>query len=184
MCKHDKPQTSINCTTALYTLTNATIDLHCTHSRCTSLRCFKYRSSVILLQSVSSSTAYAHILQWCVRAAKSPFSVQETNWLTHLCAVHPGSDFFRTSNPLWCDVILKKGYLQNIAREAKILNMMKHCNIVKITGLIMTDEILPNGKPAAFMAMAEHGVPLTAHLQTNDYRCPFDVASSLQVSHC
>ena len=46
--------------------------------------------------------------------------------------------------------------------------MVKNCNIVKITGLIVTNEILPSGRPAAFMAMAEKGVPLEAYLQTNE----------------
>lgn len=68
--------------------------------------------------------------------------VQDTKWLTHLCAVHPGSTVFQTSNPLWCDVILKKGELDYIIRDAKTLSMVKHCNIVKITGLIVTNEIL------------------------------------------
>ena len=104
------------------------------------------------------------------------FLVQETNWLTNLCAVHPESAIFQTSNPLWCDVILKKGDLFNITTEAKFLNICKDYNIAKVTGLIMTDEILSNGESAAFMAMAEKGVPLHSYLETTNYRCPGLVA--------
>ena len=98
--------------------------------------------------------------------------MQETSWFTHLCAVRPGSAVFQTSNPLWCDVILQKGDLSNITREAKILNRFDNYNIVKVTGLIMTDETLSNGGSAAFMAMAEKAMPLDSYLETNNYRCP------------
>lgn len=69
-------------------------------------------------------------------------------------------------------MILQKGDLSDITREAKILNRFDNYNIVKVTGLIMTDEILSNGGSATFMAMAEKGVPLDSYLETNSYRCP------------
>ena len=81
-------------------------------------------------------------------------------------STNPDLAVYSIVNPFWPNVVLKKGALCNIMREAQIQRKVRHPNILHVEGRVMTTEVLSDGQPAAYMALPQEETSVETHMQT------------------
>lgn len=68
------------------------------------------------------------------------------------------------TNPIFPNVILKKGCEQHLEQEAERMWVLRHPNVAVLYGIVGKGEYQPDGSPVAYLAIKQEGPDLATLL--------------------